>query len=132
MYVDSVNATHYNGVFVVWAYTHIIKPRFRWQIKKYRNHFPASGCFDFKKVYEKNYNNENSGWSFWLPCFDSWNANLFNFPEDVMNKVTSENGWESLNYAEKAFVNNVPLDMEDELENGDNIQIIARKEGGLK
>lgn len=52
--------------------------------------------------------------------------------EDVMNKVTSENGWESLTSAEKAFVNNVPLDMEDELENGDNIQIIARKEGGLK
>lgn len=52
--------------------------------------------------------------------------------EDLMERASTDFGWAGLSSAEKAFVNNVPVDNEDELENGDNIQIIARKEGGNK
>lgn len=52
--------------------------------------------------------------------------------EDLMDKASADFGWAGLSSAEKAYVNNVPLDNEDEMENGDNVQIIARKEGGNK
>lgn len=51
--------------------------------------------------------------------------------EPTLSEALAEAGW-TLASGENAFVNGDAADQEDILENGDTVQVVGKKEGGIK